>query len=60
MPCPVRRALQLDAGDTILYEIQGGSVVIRKAQIEAEPADNPFATFSEWDSEADRVGYANL
>jgi antitoxin PrlF len=27
----------------------------------AEPlADDPFATFSEWDSEADRKAYADL
>ena len=25
-----------------------------------EPVDNPFATFSEWDSEADRIAYADL
>jgi antitoxin PrlF len=29
LPAPVRRALHLKAGDRILYEIQGDSVVIR-------------------------------
>jgi antitoxin PrlF len=29
LPAPIRRALHLKAGDRILYEIQGDSVVIR-------------------------------
>ena len=29
LPAPVRRALHLKAGDRIVYEIQGDSVVIR-------------------------------
>lgn len=29
LPLPIRRALNLKAGDRILYEIQGDSVVIR-------------------------------
>ncbi len=29
LPAPIRRALRLKAGDRILYEIQGDSVVIR-------------------------------
>lgn len=29
LPAPIRRALHLKAGDRILYEIQGDSVIIR-------------------------------
>jgi AbrB family looped-hinge helix DNA binding protein len=29
LPAPIRRALRLKAGDRIVYEIQGDSVVIR-------------------------------
>ena len=29
LPAPIRRALHLKAGDRIVYEIQGNSVVIR-------------------------------
>ena len=32
--------------------------VLRKAG--AEPEDDPFAVFDEWNSEADRKGYANF
>ena len=60
VPRSVRRALHLEPGDAIAYEIQADSVVISKAKGAPEPADNPFATFSEWDSEADRLAYANL
>ena len=58
IPLPVRNALHLAVGDELAYAIDGDRVILTKA---AEvPADDPFATFSEWSSEADRVGYAGL
>jgi antitoxin PrlF len=58
IPLPVRNALRLAGGDEIVYSIEGTRVVLTKAS--REPVDDPFATFSEWSSEADRQGYADL
>lgn len=58
IPQPVRAALRLEAGDEIVYEIAGDRVILTKAR--SAPADDPFATFDEWDSEADREAYAEL
>jgi antitoxin PrlF len=58
IPLPVRRALHLAEGDELLYRIEGDHVVLTKAG--AAPPDDPFATFEEWASEADRDGYAGL
>jgi antitoxin PrlF len=59
IPQPVRIALGVRDGDEIAYEIKGDCVVLTKKPIEA-PADDPFRTFEEWESEADRRAYANL
>lgn len=58
IPRPVRAALGLREGDTIAYEIDGDRVVISKASIDTW--FDPFACFDEWNSDADREGYANL
>jgi antitoxin PrlF len=58
IPQPVRAALRLGVGDEIVYQIEGERVILTKAP--PVPIDDPFATFSEWDSEADRAGYAEL
>jgi antitoxin PrlF len=58
IPRSVRNALRLVEGDEIAYIIEGDRVVLTKAS--REPADDPFATFAEWSSEADRRGYADL
>ena len=58
IPQAVRTALHLREGDEIAYSIQDGRVVLTRA--EPAPVDDPFATFSEWDSEADRKAYAKL
>ena len=58
IPQPVRNALGLREGDEIVYEIEGDRVVLRKAG--AEPEDDPFVVFDEWNSEADRKGYADF
>jgi antitoxin PrlF len=58
IPLPVRNALRLVEGDELVYTIDGDRVVVTKASREAR--DDPFATFSEWSSEADRSGYADL
>jgi antitoxin PrlF len=58
IPQAVRNALRLREGDELAYVIENGRVILTKAS--AEVADDPFATFSEWDSEADRRAYADL
>ena len=56
IPAPVRKALGLRDGDLVEYRIEDGRVILTRA----EPADDPFATFTEWDSPEDTAGYANL
>jgi antitoxin PrlF len=58
IPQPVRTALGVRDGDEIKYEIDGERVILTKAK--APPVDDPFRTFDEWDSEADRRAYAKL
>jgi antitoxin PrlF len=58
IPRSVREALRLKPGDEIVYQIQDERVVLSKAS--SAPVDDPFATFSEWDSAADRDAYADL
>ena len=58
IPQPIRSALRLSEGDEIAYEIAGDHVILRKAR--PAPADDPFRTFEEWDSDADRRAYAGL
>lgn len=59
IPQPVRAALRLKEGDELVYEIEADRVILKKARRGAE-GDDPFRTFSEWDSEADRRAYAKL
>lgn len=60
IPQAVRNALHLREGDLIAYRIEEGQVVLSRAREADPPVDDPFATFSEWDSEADRAAYAKL
>ncbi|MEQ9637914.1 MAG: type II toxin-antitoxin system PrlF family antitoxin [Devosia marina] len=58
IPQAVRNALHLREGDEIAYVIENGRVILTRAS--GEVAEDPFATFGEWDSEADRQAYADL
>ena len=58
VPQAVRNALGLREGDELVYDIRDGRVTLTKARTTAQ--DDPFATFLEWDSDADRQAYANL
>ena len=62
IPQPVRTALGLRAGDEVIYEIEGDRVLLTRARKRpaGEAADDPFATFEEWNSEADRRAYGEL
>lgn len=57
IPRPVRAALEIREGDEIAYEIEGDRVILTKA---TATTDDPFATFTEWDGDADRKAYAKL
>ena len=58
IPKAVRAALGLVEGDTLVYEIVDGQVVLRRF---AEAGiDDPFAMFDEWGGDADRQAYAAL
>ena len=57
VPKPVRDLLGLKPGDEFAFEIEGREVRV----VRLPPSgDDPFATFTEWASEADRKGYADL
>jgi antitoxin PrlF len=60
IPQPVRVALRLRQGDEIAYAIEPGRVVLTRAEPGRDLAEDPFTTFSEWDSQADKDGYAGL
>jgi len=60
IPAPVRKALGLREGDLVTYVIGDGRVVMTRAEPAVEAGDDPFATFAEWNSPADRDGYAGF
>lgn len=57
IPRAVREKLGLAPGDMLDYiETDEGMVIEKARMIE----DDPFATFSEWSSDADEKAYADL
>jgi antitoxin PrlF len=58
IPIAVRTALRVEEGDELGYRIESGYVIMTK--IKKNMTADPFATFHEWSSEADRLGYADL
>lgn len=57
IPAAIREKLGIGPGDLLRYIETAEGIVIEKARtIE----DDPFATFSEWSSEADEKAYADL
>ena len=59
IPQAVRSALRLREGDEIAYAIEPDGVKLTRARPDIT-ADDPFRTFSEWDSPADTEAYARL
>ena len=59
IPRAVRTALGLHAGDEVAYVIEDGRAVLTRVD-GGVVADNPFATFSEWHSDADVDAYGKL
>jgi len=58
LPREVRERLGVKPGDTLRYRVTEAGVLIDKAP--AAEADDPFAAFSEWASEADEKAYGEL
>lgn len=58
IPKAVREKLGLKPGDLVRYVFQGKRVVMERALNDIE--DDPFATFTEWASEADEEAYKSL
>ncbi len=58
IPQPVRAALEIGAGDELAYRIEADHVILTKAKRPRH--DDPFGTFEEWSSEADRRAYGQL
>jgi antitoxin PrlF len=58
IPQAVRAALHLAEGDELVYTIDRDRVILTKAK--REPSDDPFHTFNEWSSEADKRAYGDL
>lgn len=56
IPRAVRIALGLKEGDRVSYEVDGGRVILTRA----DAVDDPFATFTEWASVADAEACARL
>ena len=61
VPTPVRKALQLKAGDVVGFEVEGNVVRLRRTT----PLDLAFAqalegTLSEWSSAEDDTAFRNL
>jgi antitoxin PrlF len=57
IPREVRARLGLKAGDRLCYRMTPKGVLLEKAEAEG---DDPFATFTEWGSEADERAFKSL
>lgn len=57
LPKEARQALGLKPGDSFAFLIDGDDIRVVRAPAEG---DDPFACFSEWASDADTKGYADL
>jgi antitoxin PrlF len=51
--------LQLKEGDELIYQIEDERVILTKAR-RGKEGDDPFRTFNEWNSAADRKAYGSL
>jgi antitoxin PrlF len=56
IPREVRERLNLKRGGTLRYRLTDNGILLDRAT----DADDPFAAFSEWTSEADERAYSEL
>lgn len=59
VPLAVRRALGLQAGDDVLWEVEGATAFITKASA-PERFIPDFSTFTEWADELDCAAFDRL
>jgi antitoxin PrlF len=57
IPKAVRQRLNLKQGDMLRFRVSGDGVTIEKVR---DAEDDPFATFSEWNSAEDDELYRDL
>ena len=57
LPREIRERLGIKPGDTLRYVMTDKGVLLDKAPLDT---DDPFATFSEWSSDADEKAYGKL
>ena len=60
IPLAVRQHLKIKAGDELEYELLDGAAVIRPIKALTAIGDDPFSTFTEWTSKADKEAYDDL
>ena len=58
IPGPGARRFAPETGDQLAYHIEDGRVIPSKE--ERGPIEDPFGSFDEWVSEADREAYGKL
>ena len=58
LPQAVRERLGVRPGDRLRYRVTDAGITIEKA--EASPAEDPFATFTEWATPEDDEAFADL
>ena len=61
VPKPVRKKLNLKAGDVIAFEIEDDIIRLRRARpIDIEFSNALVSTLSEWESQNDEEAYSGL
>lgn len=61
VPLEVRNTLGIQAGDSIVYEIEAGKVELKKASyVDWEYLQSVSNTLSEWESAEDEEAYCDL
>ena len=61
VPKPVRKKLNLNAGDVIVFEIEDDAIKLRKARpVDIEFCSALVPTLSEWESQNDEEAYNDL
>lgn len=61
IPQAVRKKLEIEKGDRIIFEIEDDKVVLKKlSSLNWEYLESVSATLSEWSSDADEKAYSDL
>jgi AbrB family looped-hinge helix DNA binding protein len=61
IPQAVRKKLEIEQGDRIIFEIEDDKVVLKKiSSVDWEYLESVSATLSEWSSDADEEAYSDL